>query len=132
MKREIKFRVWCNRTKEWLKYDEYGILANGKLIARSEYNEVGSQKAYTENSRVDATVSFWTGLKDKNGKEIYEGDILSMHNGQYNSQVVWDTDRYIADHIGNGGSESITTFIEDLEIIGNIYENPELLKKYDK
>lgn len=130
MTREIKFRAWDEQGKIML----YRELFDMNWYTTEFNDNTGSHcwGAISGGQRNFIKPMLSTGLKDKNGKEIYEGDILSMHNGQYNSQVVWDTDRYIADHIGNGGSESITTFIEDLEIIGNIYENPELLKKYDK
>ena len=67
----------------------------------------------------------YTGLKDKNGKEIYEGDILLTNNQTYNYEVKFEdcsfgvqTKHYgFINLIGCG----------ELEIIGNIYENPELL-----
>jgi len=119
--REIKFRAWDKKRNKWASRDN--IQVNGVGI-------IGWQFGYEYQmcSHTDFDLMLSTGLKDKNGKEIYEGDILSMHKGQYNSQVIYDTDQFVADHIGNGGSESITTWIEDCEIIGNIYENPELLK----
>ena len=128
MTREIKFRAWDKKNKAMV----YPIIIWNHSDEGSDYMFPAFSGIKYDDINDISEMMQYTGLKDKNGKEIYEGDILSMHNGQYNSQVVWDTDRYIADHIGNGGSESITTFIEDLEIIGNIYENPELLKKYDK
>lgn len=110
MARIIKFKAWDKENKKMLKHHEI----NFNWLQTGDFDYFIPMQ--------------YTGLNDKNKKPIYEGDILSMHNGQYNSQVIWDTDGYVADHIGNGGSESITTWIEDCEIIGNIYENPELLK----
>lgn len=68
----------------------------------------------------------FTGLKDKNGKEIYEGDVLDNYGGKYNSIVEWNA----------GEDDECRNYIAgfwlnyepgDLEVIGNIYENPELI-----
>ena len=75
-----------------------------------------------------------TGLKDKNGKEIFCGDVLSMFGGSQKSSVFWDKE---GGHWAATAQISGCADIEDHllcnllntgEIIGNIYENPELLK----
>lgn len=74
----------------------------------------------------------WTQLKDKNGKEIYEGDIVYVICEDENAVIEWEEDSakfsikfddWIADFDCYYG--------KDLEVIGNIYENPELLNKGD-
>lgn len=68
------------------------------------------------------TVMQYTGLKDKNGKEIYEGDIMEYdHHGDHNLSVV---------EFDYGSFEWYPYYMDstDFELIGNIYENPELLK----
>ena len=67
-------------------------------------------------------IQFCTGLKDKNGELIYEGDIISR--GEDRGVIKYD-DETASYYIRWKESE---TFIEDCEVIGNIYENPELLE----
>jgi hypothetical protein len=70
----------------------------------------------------------YTGLKDKNGKEIYEGDILYYESCDDKKEVMWGP---ILDHdtkMGYGDGWGLVSTDEDAEIIGNIYENPELLE----
>ena len=106
--REIKFRVF-DRNSE-MKYDVWPI---GDTV----YNPNGGFWLHN----VQAVMQY-TGLKDKNGKEIYEGDVLIY----YDEYCVMDF-RY--------GSFGVTTrdgsriiYNSGWEIVGNIYQNPELLK----
>lgn len=74
----------------------------------------------------DGIICQFTGLKDKNGKEIYEEDILRTQRGD------WGVVKYKAPYFGLTVSETQISlynkeWIEDCEIIGNIYQNPELL-----
>lgn len=114
--REIKFRAWCAEDQVMI-YD----LNSPQLIHGHLIDELYKFQQYT-------------GLKDKNCKEIYEGDIL--HDSFINSlfKVIYNVDRFTLidnkeEFYDNGDyyhGDDIKW--EDLEIIGNIYENPELFK----
>ena len=114
--REIKFRAWDKKEK--------------KMIFDGLEDETIFSFPYRDLSNNLILMQF-TGLLDKNGKEIYEGDIVnydnkSFHNG-LNGLVEWvGSGFYIAKHIP---IFKIVEKFKDFEVIGNIYENPELLKK---
>ncbi len=108
--REIKFRKWDEENKEMI---------DGDCLAFEEYAPLS--ELLTQDG-----IMQYTGLKDCKGKEIYEGDIVEgridgMGTG-HKHPVVWDNNdaTYKFGHAMLGGS--------DVEVIGNIYENPELLE----
>ena len=101
--REIKFRAWASLTKVMI--DEETIFNNFK--------------GYAENKNY--ILLQFTGLKDKNGVEIYEGDLLQVFYAVDHPYVVhakWDTEKAGFHRVSDYGYGAI---------IGNIYENPELL-----
>ena len=81
-----------------------------------------------------------TGLKDKNSKQIFEGDILAVEvdNGTLNVYVFWDEEHalFMFESKKYNEKEALAELLEDnsypFEIIGNIYENPELLEVEDE
>ena len=110
--REIKFRAWDDVEKRMY----YGNTEQFDDMLGFRFQHFETDKpVYMQ----------YTGLKDKNGREIYEGDILKCE--LYFGAVEWIED-WAMFAINNDRLESLILWASVSEIIGNIYENPELLK----
>ena len=118
MQREIKFRAWSDKDNQMTYFDLHALT---EFLYRDIWNYINENK-----------IQQFTGLKDKNGKEIYEGDIVSGVNGSINGKGMefTITIKWIAHRAGfniplfKNGYNSTHYY----EVIGNIYENPELLE----
>lgn len=120
--REIKFRAWHKEKKIMGEVLGIDILHKEIFFSNEDVN------CYEHTDFKDVELMQYTGLKDKNNKEIYEGDIVTLHNSRY--KVIFKTEgaRFV---LRNDEFELEITFInnnnERMEIVGNIYENSELL-----
>src|SRR5690625_1826614 len=117
--REIKFRA-LNNDKKYMEYD-VDINSDGQVI---EYNYGYYAGSY------DYPIMQYTGLKDKNGREIYEGDILEIKHlmGCETGELIFKYGAFLFDDGGYSYLGDHLANSEYIKVIGNIYENPELLE----
>ena len=127
--REIKFRAW-NKEQKKIFFDVQNAYDYQDEIPATTFGFILKSKEWE--------VMQFTGLKDKNGKDIYEGDILIDNLSGENFFVFWFEDRWgisskrlLKMHDGHPIDESLTDFLRFNKsgIIGNKFENPELLKE---
>jgi uncharacterized phage protein (TIGR01671 family) len=126
--RNIKFRLWDGYEKRFLPYPCF--------FNHLDFNEFTSFDRWFKCDEEKVTVQECTGLKDKDGKEIFEGDIVEFsyeENGTiFKGRVECFTDRA---SFGIVTGNAFTTFDEHLDymhlfqVIGNIFENPDLVEK---
>ena len=122
--KELKFRVWDKERECYLDKTELaGITPDGKYILYIEEEEI-SRLEVEENYIVEQ----YTGLKDKNGKEIYEGDIVSVRNKDRKNE-------YDIGVVEFGKAAFRCPFLlgkyhsGQVEVIGNVHENDDLLEE---
>lgn len=127
--REIKFRVWIKLTNKMY----YTVQAGGfsETVPRIFINDVaGWVNAWADNKSDEGEIMQYTGLKDKNGNEIYEGDIVETEGVKFiiKYSTSYNEAYYAGYNIENKNMETATHLFnyKSLEIIGNIHENPEL------
>ena len=133
--REIKFRAWDIKNKKMVwPLRLFGHKAG--LPCRLYTTEVKDKEGNVYTVKSQIILLQYTGLKDKNGKEIYEGDIVKIKKNKY--EVGYWKGCFMFVLRGNNGNiqdaknvnESIFLDCESNfigEVIGNIYENPELI-----
>ena len=125
-----KFRAWTEEGKV-MYYDAYPFRNDTLLLS---YDEI----AFDEVPASDFILMQSTGIKDKNGKEIFEGDVVKYEVGRYTytEEVAYDKN-FAGFGVKDADANIIFTVgelaedidLSSLEVVGSIYENPELLEE---
>lgn len=132
MNREIKFRYWDNVLKHYFYSDEFNWPTSLEKLSYF----FAKAKNYAEN------VEPYTGLKDKNGKEIYDGDIIHIPSGEMkNGSCIWVPYGHVwyceifaqwtvsYNHPYSETSSNLFPIGELSEVVGNIHQHEELFKQ---
>lgn len=136
--REIKFRAWDNLDRIMFLNHSVSLSIGGEIFFLEKTGE------WVEVDKSDGRIILmqYTGLKDKNGKEIYEGDVLRFNSyslldallersmNDHEGVIRWDDERVGFNvFIGDKSIPDLSKSTDDnqFEIIGNIYENADLL-----
>ncbi len=125
MNREIKFRVWDKDMKCWWCEDSQYLQMDGKKIHPAPWSTLSAD---LPDERI--IVQQYTGLKDKNGKMIFEGDILRQNDLRF--EIRFESFQWVAvcpyyNKYHHPRIEHFRLCVSG-EVVGNIMENPELLK----
>lgn len=121
--REILFRGQNIETGKW-------VVDNSVLFFRNSTKIYGALNGWREVEVFPETIGQYTGLTDKNGTKIFEGDIVKRHWFDRDCIYRIDYDKGLAAFIGQRSASYITFDYDavEFEVIGNIYDNPELLR----
>ena len=138
--RDIKFRVWSIGRKKWLNDCMFDMQIQGAY-------DFSSDSSMRYNYKTDVVVEQYTGFQDSKGNKIYDGDVVNIRNDGYAdvmAQVIFDIaafwlyseDIFLAYSDEADNMIRLSTiymdtgadgYLSQLEVIGNIHENPELV-----
>ena len=123
--RELKFRAWI---KNYNCYADVLGFEQDRLFVQFQSGERAQHRLYVPIE--DCVLEQYTGLKDKNGKEIYEGDVVNIQGIKYYVDFEYGGLWFNNDNRKWKANRPFTHFqeINDTEVVGNVHENPDLLE----
>jgi uncharacterized phage protein (TIGR01671 family) len=129
--RTLKFRVWDKIMKRWWCEDSQYLQMDGKKIHPAPWSTLSADLPDEH-----IVIQQYTGLKDTNGKDIYEGDIIQLEGSPISYSIEWDKYQWAINAHGALGYDpdwNIQPFnhcvYERAIVVGNIFENSDLLKQ---
>ena len=128
--REIKFRAWDGAKNEWLASSNKDALPYYGFALVGEVMTVQSPPVWSLDE--GNVIEQYTGLKDKNGTEIYEGDIIKVEGDAEIYRVEWIYSGFGLEPRYNSPLYPILGNVKlrkKIEVIGNVHENPELVEE---
>ena len=131
MNREILFKAKRIDNEEWV--EGYYFCAGGKYMILN-FTEKKCELYHNMYEVQADTLCQYTGLNDKNGKKIWENDIVNCYESECFGVIKWEEDeaRFIFDIVLEDLAfepEDVYDYIDDMEVVGNIFDNSELLKE---
>lgn len=127
MMKQLKFRAWDKKRKCYAKQI---MTSNTSCVYRYRMNMFNGVMVFAEWVLRRYEIEQYTGLKDENGKEIYEGDIVTL-NGEWEeiegtdcSVITFENGCFMVGDTNEAGS-----YLSDWRVIGNVHQNADLLEK---
>ena len=126
----MKYKLWDKENKEFLEdtwETEYAVLKNGNII---EIYDNGFGEGYSISDLENIEVLQFTGLKDSNEYEIYEGDILWNEYDEEYQVIIFDEGEYKLK--GETSVQNLWESLDYIDIRGNVYEDLEIIEAWYK
>ena len=128
--RELKFRAWLEKENKMLAPEDLALSYDGEDCFDFAFDKTS---VVDDEGGIKGTLLFelmqYTGLKDKNGKEIFEGDIVQGRNRAHDLSLIKQRVTFLNGcfMLGNWNSHEYFNKHQEIEVIGNIYEDKHLL-----